>query len=76
MWSRKLGSANQNTRCAFDLVACTGVARARHTLQALQARAKAAISLADKGPTSLVQTLSGVLPPLANSGKPPCCALL
>lgn len=53
-----------------DSAMYAGVARVRHTLQALQARAQAAISLADKGPTSLVQTLSSVLPPLANSGMP------
>lgn len=45
-----------------------GMARMRHTLQALQARAQAAMALADNGPASLVQTLSGLLPPLANSG--------
>ncbi len=45
-----------------------GMARMRHTLQALQARAQAATALADEGPAGLVQTLTGLLPPLANSG--------
>ena len=45
------------------------MARMRHTLQALQARAQAAIALADGGPASLVQNLTGLLPPLANSGE-------
>ena len=49
-----------------------GMARMRHTLQALQARAQAAMALADKGPASLVQTLTGLLPPLANSGMSFC----
>lgn len=50
----------------------------RHTLQALQARAQAATALADGGPASLVQTLTGLLPPLANSGESPkgfCCSI-
>ena len=46
-----------------------GMARMRHTLQALQGRAQAAIALADKGSASLVQSLSGILPTLANSGE-------
>ena len=45
------------------------MARVRHTLQALQARAQAVIALADNGPASLVQSLAGVLPPLAKSGN-------
>lgn len=44
------------------------MARMRHTLQALQARAQAAMALADKGPASLVQTLTGILPTLSSSG--------
>ena len=47
------------------------MARMRHTLQALQARAQAAIALAEGGAASLVQTLTGLLPPLANSGQSP-----
>jgi hypothetical protein len=54
------------------MVLTAGMARMRHTLQALQARAQAAMALADKGPASLVQTLTGLLPPLANSGMS-CC---
>ncbi len=54
------------------MVLTAGMARMRHTLQALQARAQAAMALADKGPASLVQTLTGLLPPLANSGMF-CC---
>lgn len=45
------------------------MARMRHTLQALQARAQAAMALTDGGPAGLVQTLTSLLPPLANSGK-------
>lgn len=45
------------------------MARTRHALQALQARAQAAMALADGGPAGLVQTLTSLLPPLANSGK-------
>ena len=45
-----------------------GMARVRHLLQALQARAQAAMALAEKGPISLVQTLAGILPPLSSSG--------
>lgn len=53
-----------------------GMARMRHTLQALQARAQAAMALAEGGAASLVQTLTGLLPPLANSGQLPksCCS--
>ena len=54
------------------MVVTAGMARMRHTLQALQARAQAAMALADEGPASLVQTLTGLLPPLANSGTS-CC---
>ena len=59
---------------ALSAVVPAGMARMRHTLQALQARAQAAMALADNGTASLVQTLSGLLPPLANSGM--CCYLL
>lgn len=45
------------------------MARMRHTLQALQARAQAAIALAEGGSAGLVQTLTSLLPPLSNSGK-------
>ena len=49
--------------------AFVGMARMRHTLQALQARAQAAIALAEGGSAGLVQTLTSLLPPVANSGK-------
>lgn len=50
---------------------CVGMARMRHTLQALQARAQAAIALEDGGPAGLVQSLISLLPPLANTGNLP-----
>ncbi|KAL0034398.1 hypothetical protein WJX79_000220 [Trebouxia sp. C0005] len=59
--------ASDLDKLAADALTATGMARMRHTLQALQARAQAAMALGDKGPASLVQTLTGLLPPLANS---------
>ncbi|KAL0053110.1 hypothetical protein WJX82_000994 [Trebouxia sp. C0006] len=60
--------ASDLDKLTADALTATGMARVRHTLQALQARAQAAMALADEGPASLVQTLTGLLPPLANSG--------
>ncbi|KAL3150414.1 hypothetical protein ABBQ32_000252 [Trebouxia sp. C0010 RCD-2024] len=54
-------------KLAAAALAATSMARMRHTLQALQARAQAAMALAEGGAASLVQTLTGLLPPLANS---------
>ena len=51
------------------------MARMRHTLQALQAQARAAIALAQAGSAGVVQTLTSLLPPLANSGKVPKVSL-
>ena len=67
-WPRRQAWYGQNSRHSKHVF--VGMARMRHTLQALQAQAQAAIALEDGGPAALVQSLISLLPPLANSGKP------